>query len=403
MENRNNPFFQNNQYTNKYDDYNDDNINQQDDYGNENLTSRRNYDNSVREEKGEPENNFKDTFISRPMETIKETTSNAIESVRSFSATRVGITVLTLIVGLAILVIVGLIIYWLIRNNLINRRTYLLQESKIPIIGTAVQQLDGTSIPNSGNGKRQTISFWIYIYNPEYSPGAIKHVLHRGQKSDGPLTSGPYIYLDETANKLHVIYTTVNQADILKNGNDDYNDIVQTGGSSSKTFLSNNGKLALAEAVHGVTVDYIPVQRWVHVAIVTNESVNGGSFTVYVDGELVKTKNINTQNNPIKLDGTIMPQPGASSTFTPRPDPIVPRLNISSVDLDHKGDVFVGGSTSDEIGIGFSGMVSKIRFSNYDLNAQDVYSEYLNGPIDSLLAKMGLAAYGVRSPIYKIQ
>ena len=395
MENKN-PFYDN---QNEYDN------DGEDEYGNEYNTNGREYPSSVRESEkiSEPENNFKDTFISRPMESIKETTSDVLDTVKSFSATRTGITILTLIIGIAVLVLIGLIIYWLIRNNVINRNTYLLAESKVPIVATSLQQLDGTNIPNSGNGKRQTMSFWIYIYNPEYSPGAIKHVLHRGQKSDGPLGAGPYVYLDQNSNKLHVLYTTINQADLLKNGTDDYNDLPATGVSTAMTFLSNNSKLALAEALHGVTVDYVPVQRWVHISIVTNEAVNGGSFTVYVDGELVKTKNISSQNASIALDGTIIPQPASSSTFTPRPDPIKPVLNISSLDLDHKGDVYVGGSTSDEMGIGFSGMVSKIRFSNYDMNAQDVYSEYLNGPIDSLLAKMGLAAYGVRSPIYKIQ
>lgn len=398
MENRN-PYFEN-----KYNNQGDDDGNYEDDYDNENVSNQATYNPSVREpEKPVSENNFKDTFISRPMDSIKENTTNAIDTVKSFSATKVGITILTLIVGIGILVIIALIIYWLIKNNVINRNTYLLQESKIPIVGTSVQQLDGKDIPNSGNGKRQTVSFWIYIYNPEYSPGAIKHVFHRGQKSDGPMSAGPYVYLDQNANKLHVIYTTINPVDMLKNGDNDYNDLPASGGIPSKSFLSPNSKLTLAQAIHGVTVDYVPVQRWVHIAIVTNETVSGGSFTVYVDGELVKSKNMNTNLPEISLDGTIVPQPASSNTFTPRPDPIKPILDISSLDLDHKGDVYVGGSSSDDIGIGFSGMVSKIRFSNYDMNAQDVYSEYLNGPIDSLLAKMGLAAYGIRSPIYKIQ
>ena len=39
---------------------------------------------------------------------------------------------------------------------------------------------------------------------------------------------------------------------------------------------------------------------------------------------------------------------------------------------------------------------------NYDLNANDVYSLYQKGPVDNMLAKVGLPAYGIQSPIYRI-
>ena len=40
---------------------------------------------------------------------------------------------------------------------------------------------------------------------------------------------------------------------------------------------------------------------------------------------------------------------------------------------------------------------------NYDLNDRDIYNNYNEGPIDGFLAKLGLGAYGVRSPIYRIE
>ena len=308
---------------------------------------------------------------------------------------------MTLVVGIAILVLIGFIIYWLIRNKVVNRNTYLLEESKIPIVCTSVKQLDGTEIPNSGNGKRLTVSFWIYIYNPEYNPGARKHVLHRGTKDESILTASPYIYLDETSNKLHVLFGPSKSEDKVSDGKGNSYDDAPT----PRNYLTPDSKIKLAQAVRGITIDYIPVQRWVHVAIVTNESVNSGSFTAYLDGELVKVKNTATELNNIPLDGTgkATSPPPATALPPGLTNPIVPAFNITNLDLDHKGDVYVGGGSTDSIGVGFSGMVSKIRFTNYDMNAQDIYAEYLNGPIDSLLAKMGLAAYGIRSPIYKIQ
>ena len=383
--------FQPRENNQQYNNYSDDNNSQdfEENQGDDVEETR----NEPPEEKPSVVENIKDT-ISRPMESIKEKTQGVTESVKLFSNTRTGITILTLVVGIAILILIGIIIYWLIRNKVVNRNTYLLEESKIPIVCTSVKQLDGTGIPNAGNGKRLTVSFWIYIYNPEYNPGARKHVLHRGTKDESILTASPYIYLDETSNKLHVLFGPSKSEDKVSDGKgNSYDDTA----SPAKNYLTQNSKIKLAQAVRGITIDYIPVQRWVHVAIVTNESVNSGSFTAYLDGELVKVKNAATELNNIPLDGT------TSTAISPLTNPIVPGFNITNLDLDHKGDVYVGGGSTDSIGVGFSGMVSKIRFTNYDMNAQDIYAEYLNGPIDSLLAKMGLAAYGIRSPIYKIQ
>jgi hypothetical protein len=67
------------------------------------------------------------------------------------------------------------------------------------------------------------------------------------------------------------------------------------------------------------------------------------------------------------------------------------------------GNVWVGGSMMDpEIGPGFAGLVSKIEFVNYDMNVSDIYAKYMEGPIDNLASKLGLPAYGMRSPVYRI-
>jgi hypothetical protein len=333
-----------------------------------------------------------ENLFSNTVNSIKEGTASITNGI---SGARAGLTILILFVGMIILAIIGYIIYYLITNNMLNQNTYLVPDTNLPIVCTEITQLDGSSIPSSGNGQRQSISFWIYIYNPEYSPGVMKHVFHRGNKTDTATTAGPYVYLDENLNKLHILYSALNTTDTFSVNGVNYDDTVV--GKVSTNYLKDKTKILLAESLRGVTVDYVPVQRWVHIAIVTNETANGGSFTVYVDGELVKVKNITSTHPSIPLDGTGKPAPGMQNPISN----IV--LDISKADLDHKGDIFVGGSISDPIGVGFSGMISKIRYANFDMNAQDVYSDYLNGPIDSLLAKMGLAAYGIRSPIYKIQ
>jgi len=70
--------------------------------------------------------------------------------------------------------------------------------------------------------------------------------------------------------------------------------------------------------------------------------------------------------------------------------------------LTKRGDIWVGGSSTGEAGQGFSGLTAKVAFANYDMNASEIYKEYLKGPVDNLTSKLGLPAYGLRSHVYRI-
>lgn len=128
-------------------------------------------------------------------------------------------------------------------------------------------------------------------------------------------------------------------------------------------------------------MNYLPINRWVHVAAVVNEDASGGSISAYLDGELVSTVRTGQQNVAAN---------------------VTEAAKVQNLKLDRAGSLFVGGSTNDEIGPGFSGLVSKVTLYNYDLNVGDVYREYRAGPVDNLLSKMGLPPYGLRSPVYRI-
>ena len=36
----------------------------------------------------------------------------------------------------------------------------------------------------------------------------------------------------------------------------------------------------------GVILEYLPMQRWVHIAVMITENINGGVFQLYVDSDL---------------------------------------------------------------------------------------------------------------------
>jgi hypothetical protein len=54
------------------------------------------------------------------------------------------------------------------------------------------------------------------------------------------------------------------------------------------------------------------------------------------------------------------------------------------------------------IPLGFSGLLSRFTIFNFDLNRNDIYKEYSHGPIKGGLSALGLTAYGIRNPIYKL-
>lgn len=398
---------------------------------------------------------------------VTESVKTVTEKIKSFTTTSSGTVILMLVIGAAVALLTAYILYWLINRTINNRNAFLLPGTKVPVICTKETKLSGKDVPASANGHRLTVAFWIYIYDINKYSGSRRHVFHRGAEGDDYVSASPYIYLDAYSNKLHVLFSTQSKDKKDIWGNDDAallfdpkytyptqaTGIVNTNRTYARTAnaltpqpssIQNSGlnvvtpnsddpsdeaSLAYLNAIRGITIDYIPLQRWVHVGIVVNEDLNGGTITAYVDGQLQSQVSPQT---PMRIDSpfikmgytstgspvlnaittvknesaqlTINTQTMSTSTASTATDkPIVPKFNITTVDLDHKGDIYIGGSLSSAMGAGFSGLVSKIQFFNYDLNAQDIYNNYLKGPIDNLLAKVGLPPYGVRNPIYKLE
>ena len=81
-------------------------------------------------------------------------------------------------------------------------------------------------------------------------------------------------------------------------------------------------------------------------------------------------------------------------------------LRLDKLNLNCEGSLIVGGGgpeSGDSAPFGFSGLLSKFTIFNYDLNKNDMYKEYHNGPINGILASLGIGAYGLRNPVYKLK
>ena len=355
----------------------------------------------VRETVPEPK-----SAVANVTSTVSNTVSNVKEGLTDFFGSVSASSVFVgAVIAAVISLIVAYILYRLIRSRVSNRLSAIIPETKIPTVGTDFLQGNGSVIPASGNGKRMSVNFWIYIHDIDKYRGLYRHVFHRGDKTIGG--ASPTVFLDKDLNKLYVRFETTNKNtnnQPIKSMSKPYSTLTASPNNTTTAYDSQTNankffrtadttdNITADLLTRGIAIDYIPLQRWVFVSVVVNEEVKRGSISAYIDGELVKTI---TSDNTVKLTG-VKDGAGSSAETTFN-------YNFQNLMLDKGGDVWIGGNQIDtNIGPGFAGLVSSISFANYDMNAKDIYDVYTKGPIDNILAKMGLPAYGVRSPVYRI-
>lgn len=298
--------------------------------------------------------------------------------------------VLVVVVGIVAL---GGLLWWLIRQSQTATNGARASASVVasPTATDAYTRFPGKGLPASTNGQRLSLSMWIYVSDFSKNDGSFRHVIHVGQE-DGSAAS-PIVFLDKNRNRLIVWFA--------KNGGPtadpaagallrQTSGVTLNGADASTSFQLNN---------HGIVVPYIPQQRWVHVAIVVDETVQATTITAYVDAEAVAQTSTgdlaDDENGFPRITGNnqyVSADPGASNgAYKDLRD-----LNLTL----SAGDVYTGGDAYGKAGVGFPGFVSRVAFYNYELNADDVGVIYRAGPYLSLW--FGLGAYGLRTPVYRL-
>jgi hypothetical protein len=276
------------------------------------------------------------------------------------------------IIGLIILILIALtisyIMYNYIANTLFNQSKLIIAETKIPILANIKTEINIDNNLKSGNGLKRSYTFWIYIKdldNDQY-----KNVLYLG---DSYKNASPIIFFDSIENKLYVRFSKKDTS------------VTSTVLTLNEYFNNINNLYTYMK--QGIRIEYIPIQRWVHVGIVVNDIGSGSTISSYIDGDLV---DVVTNDDPIEWINKIN---GESNH----------KYDLNNLILDSKEKITIGGNINSlDADIGFQGLICKFSIYNYDLNYNDIRNDYNKGPIDSILAKLGLGSYGVRSPIYKI-
>jgi hypothetical protein len=246
----------------------------------------------------------------------------------------------------------------------------MAEETKTPVICTEKSRFPFV-YDKTGNGDRRSYTFWIYIHDMNKYKGIYKNVFNVSATENNTdiNQASPYIFLDNNDNRMYVRFADNDNTTAIK-----YSEI---------TDANLGEKLS-----SGITIPYIPLQRWVHIGIVCNANSYKNYIYAYVDGDLVSSTSTGETDNHIKTDS------GLKDSTT---------KNLKKLNLNITGFLNIGGNNNDyNEGTGFSGLVSKITTYNYELNQKDIYNDYYKGPIGGFLSKLGLSNYGVRSPIYKI-
>lgn len=254
-----------------------------------------------------------------------------------------------LIAVIVIAIICVAVVYYFIANAVFNKKSIIIEKTKFPIKGNTKSVIMIENFPSSGNGLRRTYTFWVYVNDVNNAGGKPKHIFSIGNDSSGGNISdkSPVVVLKDS--KLHICFPTTDTTKVPNVPTD----INQIGTDKDNT----------------VSFDYLPMQRWVHIAVVISDDYQGSTVSLYMDAQLASSTTDGKDNNK-KLKG---------------------------FKLDTTGSLIVGGDNSDTYG--FNGLLSKVGIHNYDLNSRDIYNIYSEGPIDGLLASLG---YGVRAPIYKL-
>ncbi|GLC54555.1 hypothetical protein PLESTB_000879200 [Pleodorina starrii] len=204
---------------------------------------------------------------------------------------------------------------------------------------------DATKLPAS-NGQEFTYSMWLYLADYDASD---KHrmIIRRGGSADKLGTSSPLIFLNRSTNRVHVAMRT----------------------NQSSVVTSLDGVLAASSNYVISNIEYLPLQRWVHVAVSVQDSV----LSVFMDGELYSVTNITDA-----LDGN----DGRSR----------------AIFRATGGSIFIGDRSAPS-----RSFISNVQFFSYALSQRDVMKVYNRGPVrTSFLSAIGLSMYGLRSPVYKI-
>jgi hypothetical protein len=263
---------------------------------------------------------------------------------------------------IAVLVLIIIIIVYLVRNVIQNGSTkdvHIYKKAPKQLYNKTATVISSGKIPVVRAGQDFAVSMWIYV--ADVQPTTLgKLILMRipqpSSISTAPgsqpfRTANPIIFMDPSANKLYVaMRTNLSGSSVVE----------PTALMSIVTTPANINPFVVA------TIDYLPMQRWIHLVC----GARDGVMSVHMNGSL----------------------------YTVEQTPTV--ISMSS------GDFVLGTPSVSYAPIANEtrGFISNIRMMNYMPSRGRIEGLFESGPgASGILSKVGISSdYRVRSPIYRL-
>lgn len=284
--------------------------------------------------------------------------------------------IVIIVITILLFVFVILYITFAMKSNNLKGKAIVSQPIDVGKSDSPVK-IANSEFPKTVVGREYTYSFWLYLENfNRLNETNTNHYMIMYRGNDGSLQSAnPIIMMDNQSNKLYVVIRTVGST--FGNGIE----------SSTKDIISKNYFLSDLSRANSnqhlvCAIDFIPLQRWVHVAVVVDNKI----VTLFVDGQIYSVKSVDE--------------------FKASRKPELDRLGKvidEKIILDKtEGDLVIGKSS-----VGgrqtIDGFVGKVEFFNYAVTLKDMGKIYEQGPMPKgFLSWLGLSQYGFRSPIYNM-
>ncbi|PNH12517.1 hypothetical protein TSOC_000540 [Tetrabaena socialis] len=281
--------------------------------------------------------------------------ATAIESLQNLRSQVAEKGSIAIFVILALVAIAVLVAFLVIKLAYSQTRGVLIVDSPLKLYNMSTQtRVDQSIIPPTVNGQEFSSSFWLYLvdYQPTDGPQLI---FMRGSDTTTIGTANPIVALDGTTNKLYVSART----------------------SRSTT---TNPATFMTQATSGyltAIIDYFPLQRWVNVVMVVKDD----AMSLYLNSSLYTVVNVSDLVDTTGLVTNVRARP----VFTA----CTGSLTVGAAGVSGVRDP--------------RGYIAQFRFFNYALTQKDIMTIYTSGPsATSILARLGLAGYGLRTPIYRV-
>lgn len=209
-----------------------------------------------------------------------------------------------------------------------------------PLRSKIEKPFSGNLLPLSSNGTEWAYSFWIFVKDWNFNYGRPKCVFYRGTGTPNEYSvAAPAIYLYPRDAKMMIRVSTMKSDDTYDEN------IYGSFNIDNKNYSVVNPNKNVPEVFfkdsQSCDISSIPLQRWVHVSV---SLLNGNILDVYMNGKSVRS---------CVLPGVCVQDPGL----------------LSELHVGH-GDTY-------------NGYISRLKYFNRAITANEVYNLYTRGPYAS--------------------